>query len=174
MSFFKGVVRLLQGKPVFDSQSQTPTNHLLQKHKETSSQTEQQVNSPTTIQKNNPSTFPIVQIVRTETKAHGNNIQIYCYFQNTWSEELELGILRIFNEIRDLNFRLQAHATREILIYNGPSLDREKGREASLNYRTMSGNYFEAVYEIHYTHTSHNTYEVKDMRLRLPIRDIFG
>ncbi len=174
MTFFNGLIRMLQGKPVFDSQNQKPANGL--SHTPTADHADSPAEAipASTVQKNNPATFPTVHIVRTQTKIHGAGIHIYCYFQNAWNDELELGKLRFINTTHDLHFHLHPHDTREVLVYDGPALEREQGREALLDYQTKSGDYFEAVYDIRYAHTSHDTYEITDMHLRSPIRDIYG
>lgn len=174
MTFFNGLLRMLQGKPIFDAQNQKPANGLSHTPPANATHSTEQAVPQSSIQKNNPATFPTVHIVRTQTKIHGAGIQIYCYFQNAWNEELELGKLRFINSAHDLHFHLHPHNTREVLVYDGPALDREMGREALLDYKTKAGDYFEAVYDIRYSRTSHNTYEITEMRLRLPIRDIYG
>jgi hypothetical protein len=94
---------------------------------------------------------------------------------NSWSQEIELDKIRIFNTVRDLGTSLRAQEEREFLIYDGSTLSRED-HEVQLEYKTREkGDYFQTVHMMTFAyHDSDKTYLPSDIHVDGPVRDIFG
>jgi hypothetical protein len=188
-SFFEGLKRVIQGKPVFDPNDTAqpakepdpfaPTNPLAEFDKpETpppAAPAQVASSQPTsTIQKNNPSSFPVVSIDRTHISRNGQVIEVYCTIRNNWHDELLLDNLRLLNTSHKLNVLLHPGNTHEVQVYHGAPFAQQPPTQATIDYKTHEGDYFEALFDVHFTFTSDKTYEVTELRLRPPIRDIYG
>lgn len=127
------------------------------------------------IQKGDESTFPVAQIIRVKPHVNGDHLQVYCYIQNNWSESIELDKITIFDSTRELDTVLRAGEARDFLVYDGPVLRKEHG-DVVLQYKTREGgDYFAAEHTAKFSYRSQdNTYEVGDIQLNEPIRDIYG
>ncbi|HKR81416.1 MAG TPA: hypothetical protein VJR27_00240 [Candidatus Saccharimonadales bacterium] len=167
--FFEGMKRVLKGQPVFDENDNpsgaTPPSQPAQ----------QQTPMPTGIQKYKDGTFPVVYLKRPIVHYNGDRIDVYCYIANNWPVEVLVDKIRIFDTRREIDISLRPHQEREVLVYSGPKITRDYS-EALLDYKTMlEGDYFESIHDVRYRYRGEDkTYEISDVRLRLPIRDIYG
>lgn len=127
------------------------------------------------IKKDDESTFPVVQITRVKSHVNGDRLQVYCYIQNNWSGPVELDKIAIFDTKRELDTVLRAGEARDFLVYDGPVLRKEHG-DVVLQYKTQKeGDYFAAEHTATFAYRAQDdTYEVGDIRLNEPIRDIYG
>lgn len=127
------------------------------------------------IEKGNENTFPVVQITRVKPHANGDRLQVYCYIQNNWSGPVELDKIIIFDTKRELDTVLGAGEARDFLVYDGPVL-RKEHYDVVLQYKTQKeGDYFAAEHTAKFSYRSQDdTYEVGDIQLNEPIRDIYG
>ena len=165
-SFFEGLNRFLQGKPVFEDPNVPP---------EAATQSDSTQVSPPTINKADQHSFPVVQVERVTSHVNGNHLQVYGEIKNEWSEEIMLDKIRLLNSVRELDSFLRGHEEREFLLYDGPS-PTQQYYEAQLDYKTQKeGDYFQAIHDVGFEYDEKNkTYSVDELRLRLPIRDIYG
>lgn len=162
---FEAFKRIAQGKPVYDT-NDNPADP--------DAAPSDPAEPQTTIEKNNASTFPVVEVRHTYSRPNGQILQIYCSIHNAWNEQVDVDSIRLFGEEHKLRFTLGPGQEREVMVYNGPLLMAQRGSEATIDYKTETGDYFEAVHEIHYIYTAEKTYEVTALSLHLPIRDIYG
>lgn len=127
------------------------------------------------IQKDNPHSFPVVQIHHLNPHINGDRLQLYCWIKNDWPEPVMLDKIHIFNKKRELDTMLSGHGEHEFLVYDGP-LVKQEYHEAQLDYKThKEGDYFQAIYDVRYVyHPQDKTYQVSELHLRQPIRDIYG
>lgn len=127
------------------------------------------------IQKGDESTFPIVQITRVKPHVNGDRLQVYCLVQNNWGKPVEVDNITIFDTKRELDTVLRAGEARDFLVYDGPVL-RKEHNDVLLQYKTKeAGDYFAAEHTAKFSYRSQDdTYEVGDIQLNEPIRDIFG
>ncbi len=162
---FEALKRIIQGKPVFDTTSQEmPGIH------QESSQDEHHF----TIEKYNESTFPVVHIEHTHAHSHGHHMEVRCTIDNRWGDEVILDKIQLLGTTQRLGSSIGAHQAREVVVYSGPTFDRQPNSQAILDYKTKTGDYFQATHEVRFRFTSEKTYEVTDIAFRPPIRDIFG
>jgi hypothetical protein len=135
----------------------------------------QEAGEDVTIQKDDENTFPVVQITKVKPHVNGDRLQLYCYIQNNWGKPIELDKIQIFDTKRELDTVLRPSEARDFLVYDGPVLRREHG-DVLLQYKTQEkGDYFAAEHTAKFSYRSQDdTYEVSDIQLNEPIRDIFG
>jgi hypothetical protein len=167
MSFFGGLMKVIQGKPVYDTTPQ-PVDPLADQ------QGQQPTQPASTVEKFNVATFPVVFIAHTHAHLQGNHLEIRVQIHNEYHEEIRLNKLLIFGQSRSPSDAIPAHSSREILIYSGPAFDRQLATEALLDFRTLSGDYFQAVHQVQYFFTPEKVYSVTNIQFQPPIRDIFG
>jgi len=169
-SFFEFMDRMIAGKPVFDDSSHKESTPIPQPPS-------QKEDTPlqSTIQKGNDSTFPRVYIKHTTTRLNGNNMQVYCQIVNTWPEEIMLDKITVLGTVRELDDFLKGGQEREFLVYSGAKPSRQY-YEAQLDYKTCKeGDYFQAIHDLTFLYNENDkTYTVNEIRLRSPIRDIYG
>lgn len=171
--FFDAMKRIAQGKPVFDQ-----NDELGGFAAEDGTSAQPHHNQPehqSLIHKGSDRTFPVVYVKHTNVHMNGPNMQVYCRILNTWPEPVELDKIRILDKTHELDAPLRPNEEREFLVYNGPRL-RNKITHAQLDYKTHhERDYFEAIHDVTFMyHNEDRSYSVDEVKLRLPIRDIYG
>ena len=154
------------GAPINEPQSTQDNNVSQQQNNNTPS-----VNG---IVKWKDSTFPVVEIPHVKPHPDGPNLQVYGRIKNEWHDFIMLDKIHIFGVVRELDTYLRPGEEREFLLYKGPSLKKQYP-EAYVDYKTkQEGDYFRAVFRVTFAyHSSDGTYEVSDLHLHKPIRDIY-
>lgn len=163
--FFDVLKRLAQGKPGFENEEDVAAQ-----------KPEPVPNEPqATIRKGDENSFPVVHVTRLAPRLNGARLQVYGWIVNMWPEEIMLDKIRAFGGVRELDSFLRGHEEREFLLYDG-ALPTRQEYEALLDYKTQhEGDYFEAIHDVKYTYRAEDkTYIPDEMRLRHPIRDIYG
>ncbi len=167
--------RMVNGQPVFDDKDQAgPKAHPSSDEKD-SLESPPTPEAPTSlIRKHDDSSFPVVFVKQTKVHINGTKMQVYGWIQNDWPEEIMLDKIRLLDTTRELDSFLSARNGRELLLYDGPLLQSEH-HEAQLDYKTQKGgDYFEAIHDVTFTfHPENKMYTVNELKLRLPIRDIY-
>lgn len=166
-SFFEGLNRFLQGKPVFEDPNAA---------EDQSAPPPDDAHTPSSgINKADQHSFPVVRVERVTSHINGNHLQVYGEIKNEWSEEIMLDKILLLDVVRELDSYLSANEEREFLLYDGPCPTRQP-YEAQLDYKTQKeGDYFRAIHDVGVEYDANDkTYSVDELRLRLPIRDIYG
>lgn len=174
--FFESMKRIAQGKPVFDAadnQGEYAPNH--PEHHEVQGGQHASTEHQSRIMKGNDRTFPVVYVKRTVTRFDGPNMAVYCDILNTWPEPVELDKIHILGKTHELDAPLRAGQEREFVVYKGPRV-KQKITQADLEYKTHhEHDYFKAIHDVTFMyHSEDQTYSVDELRLRMPIRDIYG
>lgn len=187
MGFFESLKRMANGEPVFqegdaskgwagsDGRERQTESGAGQPQQGTPQQ--QQPEGPeSTIQKGNPGTFPAVYIKRTRTTQSGSNQTVYVSIYNSSRVAIELEEFEIMGRSQHYNYDLRPGQEREVMAYNGPRSRSEGNHEARLTYKTDEGkDYFMSIHDVEYQFEQHDqTYSIEEVRLRMPIRDIYG
>jgi hypothetical protein len=184
MSFFRGLKRLVMGEPIFKESDTTPLKPPKVTKEGISAPPQSFQTAPThemptaphaesTIRKGDASTFPVVYVKRTTTHINGPNMQIYCIIVNGSQGEVELDKIHFLGRIRELDHFLRAHEEHEFEVYNGPRSTTKPDDEAQLDYKTHEGDYFRSIHDVTFDVDASNTYVVDELKLRLPILDIY-
>jgi hypothetical protein len=175
-SFFEAMKRMIQGKPVFDTpeRPQEPQVPGAQPITPATPRPTAPVTPLNTIKKGVDSTFPVVYIKRTSTRINGRQMQVYCRIMNSFHATIALDKIRILNTTRELDCDLRPGEEREFQVYSGPVVTNQQ-REAKLDYKTQrEGDYFEAIHDVTFIYHPDKTYTVDEIKLHMPIRDIYG
>jgi hypothetical protein len=175
MSLLSTFSRLLQGKPPFTPNDQQPS--ALNGDQPAASEAPQAApgQPASTIVKGDASTFPEVCVKNTKIEIDGQNMQVYCEIVNNSNQAIVLDRMNLVGVETRLLSDLAPNQSREYLVYKGPFLPSQGPSEAQLNYKTVNGDYFASVHDVTYRFQSDsNTYVVDMVRLRPPIRDIYG
>ena len=167
MSFFEGLGRFLQGKPVFvdpDAKEGDPVEQSSVEGKPVSG-----------INKTDQHSFPVVRVERIKSHINGDHLQVYGVVKNEWPEEILLDKIRLLNTTRELDEYLNGDEEDELLLYDGPR-PTQQYYEALIDYKTRKeADYFQAIFDVGFEYDGNSkTYSVDELRLRLPIRDIYG
>jgi hypothetical protein len=178
--FFDFLDRMVRGEPVFDDQDGDGKKPVFESDEAKQAQTEQKqapAPEPTgpVIRKGDESSFPVVRVKKLTPRINGTKMQVYGWIENEWPEEIMLDKIRWLGITREIDSFLKGHEGRDFLLYDGPLLPHEE-HEAQLDYKTQrDGDYFESVHEVTFTyHQNEKLYSVNEIRLREPIRDIYG
>lgn len=203
-TFFEALKRIIQGKPVYDASNEQPPDvpdgnipstpeqgsydtpnttaydapiaeEAIQGEDSETTAESHEDSEHSSIVKNDPRTFPVAFIHRTITKFNGSNMLVYCYIRNAWNESLDLHKIEAFEKETELKRPIHPGEEHEFLIYEGPQLESPAEHLALLAYKTETGDYFEAIHEVTFKFNYvAKSYYVDDIRLRLPIKDIYG
>lgn len=195
-SFFEGLQRITQGKPVFDpNEGQSSGVDITQQEpasqpapQEPWMQTPGQTIPAATpeqplpvsaqvqplINKADNRTFPMVYIKHTRTIVSGNTMQVYCRIANASPMDIDVHEIKLLGIETSLRFSLRPGAEKEFLVYSGPRMQSTQYHDARLHYKTHDGDYFEAYHDIRFMLNSDDkTYVIDEINLHPPIRDIF-
>ncbi len=177
MSFMNTFTRLLQGKPAFDANDMNRPNldaNLPVNNDGKAPLPGEPTQEESTFQKTDPTTFPMIRIERTHTREHGPEIEIVCSIKNESEHEVLVRTFRLFGNTHRLDVSLRPGGWHEVELYKGPALSQQQGSDALVDYKTNTGDYFEATFDVHYHFTQERTYDVNEFSLRQPIRKIYG
>lgn len=182
--FLEGLMRMIKGEPMFNPNDQNkgwsnqhgqPVEPIPGQETPESQAGQPQQPPHTGVVKGKPSTFPVVYVKRTRTHSNGSNMDVYCSILNSSKGLVEVEEIHLVGRSRNLGGYLRAGEQREWLCYSGPRLTQESYKEASLDYKDETGDYFQSIYNVEYQYEAHDkTYSVEELHLRLPIRDING
>ena len=187
MGFFESLKRMANGEPVFqegdsgkgwagaDGRQQEVSSGSVQAEQQAQPQQPAHV-VDSGIQKGNPSTFPAVYVKRTRTTQSGSNQTVYVSIYNSSKLSIEIEEFEIMGRSQHYNYDLRPGQEREVMAYNGPRSKSEGNHEARLTYKTDEGkDYFQSIHDVEYQFEQHDqTYSIEEVRLRMPIRDIYG
>ncbi len=184
--FFEGLKRMAQGKPVFDSNDagagwndKNGNAHDVAQPEAGQPAPQQQAGQAPQgrangVVKGQASTFPVVVVKRTRTQVSGNNQAVYCSVVNHSNGPVEVEEIHLAGSSKRLGGYLRAGEEREWLCFSGPRSQSENNKEASLNYKDETGDYFQSIYDVEYEYGSDKLYSVEELHYRAPIRDIYG
>lgn len=170
--FFDFMKRMAEGRPIFDDPNTTPPPAGAGQQTPPPAPAETQ---KTAINKADQNSFPVVHVKRVTSRISGNKLQVYGWIKNEWPEEIMLDKIRLLNMKRELDSYLRGGEEREFLLYDGPR-PTQQYFEAQLDYKTQKeGDYFQAIHDVGFEYQGQDkTYSVDELRLRHPIRDIYG
>ncbi len=160
MGFFGTLKKIIEGKPVFDAVDQSK----LASHSVETAQA--------TTTSNSSKILPVVRIERTECHDSGAQMTVRCTIRNDSDQEIELDKIRLIGMVRELDTRLRPHESRELVVYSGNRPNNRSYTTAELNYKDMSGDYFQARYVVEFRQESDNTYSIARINLTGSIKDI--
>lgn len=144
-SFFEGMKRIIQGKPVFEPGDSTGAT--------TQSSSDNVSSQP-----------PRVQIERTDSRLNGDRMETYCDIRNFSDSEVFLDKIRLLGDRREVDATLRAGDRKQFLVYAGKAPSDASEHDAELQYRDMDGNYFKARYDVRFERHNDDMYTIEDFR----------
>jgi hypothetical protein len=172
-SIFGVMKRIVQGKPIFDDPNQSQQANALPGQPSPTPQAPVSSEPQSTIHKGDASTFPVAYVKRVMCRLNGNDMHVYCYIRNNYNETIELHSITFLGRTERLEHDLRPGEEREFLVYEGSCLPSQQYPQATLKYKTETGDYFESHHDVHYLLNPNKTYSISELRLHLPIRDIY-
>jgi len=173
MGFFDVMKKMAQGKPIFEVPAEdtrkwgspAPDDSLPQGEK-----IERNVRYSTA---SGQKIIPEVEFSQVEPRYSGDNVELWVTIRNISQYPLFLDKSYIFGVKQELDYPLSPGGQREFQIYRGAQRRDDSYKYAELYYRDEgSGDYFCAAHMIKYDHESDGTYDVVDLDLIRPIKDI--
>ncbi len=168
-SFFEGLKRMAQGKPVFTNEDQ---NDAPVYRKEEEQPDDQQ--QPAVVQERTagPKIIPEAIIERIECRIDGSQMTCDFTIKNISKVMVELDKIRLLGTMKELDRQLQPGETREFPVYSGTVMRNNYETRLELHYKDQNGDYFCAIHNIEFEKQPDNTYIVHRVRFVPPVRDV--
>lgn len=160
MGFFGGLGRFLQGKPIF----QTPESSEPLQPSENTENTQMTANGPKVV--------PTVFIERSDCHNNGQNMRIEAHIKNNSTQEVEVVRVNLMGTHRDINTRLKPGESRELFVYDGARPKGYNYKDAYLQFKDESGDYFESHHAVEFRPNSDGTYYISAFNFVGPVKDI--
>lgn len=162
-SFFDGLKKMAQGKPVFDGDESAS-----QQSTAASSASEPDTQTPTS----QPKILPQIIIERFKYSESGDRIDYFFTFQNSSTVAVELDKILIFDTHREINNYLRPGEKREYKTYSGSRHTIAPNTQCELTFKDPSGDYFKTVHYIESQKDGDGIYRIKHVKFIPPVRDV--
>jgi hypothetical protein len=160
MGLFGGLGRFLQGKPIFEA----PEGGDISQHQQTTENTQMTASGPKVV--------PTVFIERSDYHNNGQNMRIEAHIKNNSTQEVELTRINLMGTHRDISTQLKPGESREVFVYDGVRPKNYNYKDAYLQFRDESGDYFESHHTVQYQPNSDGTYYISAFHFVGPVKDI--
>lgn len=170
MGFFDAMKKMVQGKPVFEVPQ---SGQARQADGESTDTSGDRVQRGQRIDNNGYKVIPEATFFGVEPRYSGDYVQLWVSVRNLSQHPIFLDKSYIFGVKQELDYPLPPGGMREFMIFNGKQIRNDSYKYAELYYRDdESGDYFCAAHMIQYNHQSDGTYDVVDLDLIRPIKDV--
>lgn len=160
MGFFGALGKIVAGKPVFEPEDNPAQN----------GQSAEDTSGTLPVR---PSEDPVVRIKRVECRPSGSRLDVYADIHNEAGEPVFLDKILLMGTQRELDSQLNPGQSRQYLIYSGPLMTQPPKGFAEVHYRKQSdGDYFADYHEIRSRQMGEEGYEITELLMRGPVRDI--
>jgi hypothetical protein len=113
------------------------------------------------------------EIIDIQSRFSGAYVEVWATIRNNSPFEIMLDKIQAFGTKHELDYPLPPQATRQFQIYKGMQFTSNAYTYAELYYLDKgSGDYFCATHIVVYQHESDGTYDVADINLVRPIKDV--
>lgn len=172
MGFFDAMKKMVQGKPVFEV-DQTEAKKWENSTPDPQQNEEKIHRSVRYNTADGRKIIPEACFTKVEPRYSGDNIEVWATAQNTSQYPIFLDKCYIFGVKQELDYPLQPGGVREFMIYRGKQRRDDSYKYAELYYKDEgSGDYFCAAHMIQYDHQSDGSYDIVDLDLIRPIKDV--
>lgn len=164
MGFFETMKRMIEGKPLFDTEDQRQAKQTIPKE----GYAEQAQTS-----NNGRKNIPLIRVEHTECHNNGDTMTVRAEIRNESSElVVELDKIRLLGAVRELDTRLRPGEAREFILYSGRRPNNRSYGVAELNYKDLLGDYFQARCAVEFRAEPDNTFSIQRVKVAGPIKDI--
>lgn len=179
MGFWDVAKRMIQGKPAFE----VPTDYKKQKEDwgETpreevepfSDQSGNRVHRNQRIGQDGQKVQAEAEIVQVKPRYSGAYVELWVTVRNNSTFDIQMDRIQIFGTNQEFEYPLPPGGTRDFMIYSGLQPKTDGYKYAELYYRDReSGDYFCAMHAIEYRYETTGTYEVVEMHIVRPVKDV--
>jgi len=180
MGFWDVAKRMIQGKPAFEAPQEKPQKQFDEwgDPVEPTTQADDSVGDQERVHRNQrvKGGYKVVAeaaIVGVRPHYSGDYVELWARIRNLSHFDIMLDKIYIFGAKQELDYVLTPGNEREFMIYQGKKLMHNSYKYAELYYRDQgSGDYFCAAHMIEYRHESDGSFEVVDLELVRPVKDV--
>lgn len=179
MGFWGAASRMIQGKPVFevppssDGGKDDWDDEKVSDQQQKASADGSRIHRNQRIDSRGNKVVPEAEIAHTRVDHNGQLIEMRATINNSSQFPVMLDKSIIFGYRQELDYVLSPGESREFMIYRGAERRDEAYKYAELYYKdNESGDYFCATHVIGYQYGSDGIYDVTDLRLVRPIKDV--
>lgn len=160
MGLFGAIGKIIAGKPVFEPEQKVANGG-------------QSVDSTAATRPVSRTEDPVVRVKRVECRASGPRLEIFADIHNEAHEPIFLDRIILAGNRRELDSQLNAGQARQYLVYSGPLMSQPPKGYAEIHYRKQTdGDYFADYHEIRSRRIGDEGYEITELLMRGPVRDI--
>lgn len=161
MGFWDVVGRMIQGKPAFvDPDVGKPPQDV-------------PAHTPEVDEEPGRKVIPQIKIENTKSRVNGNIMLVTAWMTNASDSAVELEKISLMGQTYRLDRQLQAHASYEVKLYEGPLARNDSYKKAELYYQQVATNdYFCADFMVEYNHERDGGFTVEDFHPERYVRDI--
>ncbi len=156
MGFLGGLSRFVQGKPVFEVPTDSPTI----------------LNNPDPTASSGTKSIPTVSIERSACYNNGTAVRVMATIRNSSDQMIELDKIRLLGTSAELDTQLRAGESREFKVYDSNRPNNSNYNDAYLVYKDATGDYFEAYHTVQFQQEADGTYTPQQFRFTGPVKDI--
>ncbi|MDB5186764.1 MAG: hypothetical protein JWM07_236 [Candidatus Saccharibacteria bacterium] len=169
MGFWQGMMKMVQGKPVFEAPAGTkePTPPPEASQYETTHTPQAQTSiappppPPTTQQ---PHVTPTFTLTHCKSDINGNNIEVTAWLTNTSTVDIEIDKCVILDHTTEINRRLSPGGAHQAILYRGPIPTTDHAHKANIFYKSIHENeYCRADFMVEYNREPDGTYTVEEL-----------
>lgn len=168
MGLWNGLVKIAQGKPVFEAADQRG-----EVKRQASSAVKSAPSSGAAVDSTGHKIIPEVVIEHCETHLNGSEIDVTVWATNTSSVEIELDKIVMLGMTCELDRFLGPGEAHQLRLYKGTAPINENYHKANLYYKQVkSGDYFCADFMVEYDYDAKGFYIVDELHPIRPVRDV--
>lgn len=168
MGFWQGVMKMIQGKPVFEAPAGTKESTLPPKpdmyqatHTPQASPTPLAPTPPTAPQ---PHVTPTFTLTHCKSDINGNTIEVTAWLTNTSKVDIEIDKCAILGRTTEIDRRLSPGGAHQAVLYRGPVPTTDHAHKANIFYKSIHENeYYRADFMVEYNRESDGTYTVEEL-----------
>jgi len=157
MGFFGALGRMIVGEPAFEPQRPSSTQPDRPESGAVSSSAK---------------IVPVVQVVRVDSRIHGDSIEVYGHVRNDSTVDVELNKTYVLGATHQIDVFLHPGEERQCLLYAGPAPHDVSQHQAEIVFKDTMGDYFKAVHLVSFHLQADGIYNVTNLQLQPPIRDM--
>jgi hypothetical protein len=167
MGFWQGMMKMIQGKPVFEAPAGTKQPPIVNEPPsrpamDTAVETPPVVSPPAAIKQ--PHTPPTFDLKHCKSDIDGTNITVTVWVTNTSPVDIEIDKCVILNQTTQIDRRLSPNGAHEVILYRGATPTTDYAHKANIFYKSVHENeYYRADFSVEFNRESDGTFTIEDL-----------
>lgn len=168
MGFWQGMMKMIQGKPVFEAPAGTkepvrpPIPDMYASTHTPQAQTPVVPTPPPNTQQ--PHVTPTFTLTHCKSDINGDNIEVTGWLTNTSKVDIEIDKCVILGRTTEIDRRLSPSGAHQAVLYRGPIPTNDHEHKANVFYKSIHENeYYRADFMVEYNRESDGTYTVEEL-----------